>query len=145
MAVGNIDRGEVAMVQGNPVGLRFSFGDGGESVDEYGVVLTDDQCRGARIKSRQQPERPGPLTHNAISGAVKTLMFSAGDMLVGSSPLMFPRLYPRSPNEAAAAQPELAGANIGLDQDGRAEIGCNLRCYTGQRQKLGFFKWLRVP
>ena len=29
----------------------------------------------------------------AFSGAVKTLMFSAGDMLVGSSPLVFPRLY----------------------------------------------------
>jgi hypothetical protein len=31
----------------------------------------------------------------AFSGAVKTLMFSGGDMLVGSSPLVFPRLYPR--------------------------------------------------
>jgi hypothetical protein len=30
------------MVQGNSVGQRFSFGDGGEGVDEYGVVLADD-------------------------------------------------------------------------------------------------------
>ena len=52
------------MVQGNPVGQRFSFGDGGERVDENGVVLTEDQCRGARIKRRRWPERPNPLTHH---------------------------------------------------------------------------------
>ncbi len=62
MAVGDVDRGEVAMVQGNPVGQRFSFGEGGEGVDEDGVVLAEDQCRGARIKRRRRPERPDPLT-----------------------------------------------------------------------------------
>ena len=44
MAVGDIDRDKVSMMQGNPVGQRFSFGDGHERVDENGIVLAEDQC-----------------------------------------------------------------------------------------------------
>ena len=50
MTMGDLDRDEVAMVEGNPIGQRFGFGDGGKGVDEDGVVLAEDQCRGGRVK-----------------------------------------------------------------------------------------------
>ena len=55
MAVGDVDRGELATVKRNPVGkLRLSFGDGHQCVDENGVIFPEDQCRGARIKRRRE-------------------------------------------------------------------------------------------
>lgn len=54
------------MMQGNPVGQRFSFGDGHERVDENGIVLAEDQCRGARIERRWWPKRPDPLRHHGF-------------------------------------------------------------------------------
>jgi hypothetical protein len=43
MAVGDVDLGEVSMVQSNPAAQRFGFGNGGQRVDQNGVVLTEDQ------------------------------------------------------------------------------------------------------
>ena len=66
MTVSNVDRGEIAMVQCNPVGQRFGFGDGGEGVDEDGVIIAEDQCRSHRIERRWWSERPDPFTKHCF-------------------------------------------------------------------------------
>ena len=64
------------MVQGNPVGQRFRFGDGGEGVDEYGFVLTRISVKVLGSKAGSGPNGRARSPSIAFSGAAKTLMFS---------------------------------------------------------------------
>ncbi len=49
MAMGDVDRGEPAIVQLNPIGERRGLTNRGEGIDEDGVPLAEDQLRRLRI------------------------------------------------------------------------------------------------
>ena len=70
------------MVQGNPVGQRFSFGDRQERVDE---TASCSPKINVEVLGSNAGGGPNGRTRSAtisFSGAVKTLMFSEGDMLI---------------------------------------------------------------
>jgi hypothetical protein len=90
VAVGDVDRGEVAVVQGDPAGQRLGLGGGGEGVDQDGVVLTKDQGRCHRIPAIGGPDGRGRSPTTAFSGAVNTLTLSGAVMPVTSSPAAKP-------------------------------------------------------
>ena len=66
MAVGDVDGGEVAMVQGNPAAQRFGLGNRGQRIHQHGVVLTEDQGCRDRVPRQGRPERRRPLTHDRL-------------------------------------------------------------------------------
>jgi hypothetical protein len=54
------------VVQGDPTGQRLGLGGGGESVDQDGVVLTEDQGRCHRIPRHRRSEPPRPLAYHCL-------------------------------------------------------------------------------
>jgi len=53
VAVGDVDRGELALVQRDPVGQRRGLGDGHERIHEYGVTGSEDERRRLGIPGRR--------------------------------------------------------------------------------------------